>query len=114
MHPADVASAIRAGAQGEWADRKYGWPHKAYFSGVPNPHAGLLEVRASANYKRDGWIQCGDYWHEPPTPAPALTNWKFYSVHLMDASPEDRELIESHLGLRFQFSDDGNVSWKAA
>lgn len=116
MHPADVAAAIRAGAKGEWADRKYGWPHKAYFDGVPNPHAGLMEVRASANFKPDyeGWIQCGDHWHEPPKPAPSTTNGKFYSVHLMDATPEDRETIESHLGLRFTFNDDGGVSWKSA
>ena len=28
MHPADVAAAIKAGAQAHWADHKYGWPHK--------------------------------------------------------------------------------------
>lgn len=113
MHPTDVAAAIKAGAQGEWADRKYGWPHKAYFDGVPNPHAGLPEVRGSANYPRDGWIQCGDRWHEPPKPASSLTNGKFYTVHLVDATPEERELIERHLGLTFTFTDDGKVSWKA-
>jgi hypothetical protein len=115
MHPTDVADAIKAGAKGEFADRKYGWPYKAYFDGVPNPHAGLPEVRGSANYKpegRDDWIRCGDYWHEPPSPAPALTHGKFYSVHLMDASPEERELIENHLGLHFEFTNDGKVSWK--
>lgn len=115
MHPADVANAIRAGARGEWADRKYGWPHKAYFDAIPNPHKGLMEVRSSANFKPEGnddWIQDGEYWHEPPKPAPELTNGKFYSVHLMDACPEDRDLIECHLGLRFEFADDGRVTWK--
>ena len=42
MHPADVAEAIRRGAAGSFADFKYGWPHKAYFERVPNPHPGLL------------------------------------------------------------------------
>lgn len=116
MHPADVAFAIRSGAEGHWADKKYGWPHKAYFEKIPNPHAGLLEVRSAANFKPKGcddWIQVGEkQWHEPPKPANSLTNGKFYSVHLMDASPEDRETIERHLGLHFDFSDDGKVSWE--
>lgn len=74
LHPEDVAAGIRAGATGEWADWKYGWPHKVYFSG---------EVSG-----------------------------KFYTVHLQDATPEDRETIEEHMGLRFTFPDDGQkVSW---
>jgi hypothetical protein len=117
MHPTDVASAIKSGAKGEWADKKYGWPHKAYFDGVPNPHAGLLELRGSANYKPEGehykdWVQDGEYWIEPPRPAGATTNGKFYSVHLMDATPEERDIIEAHLGLHFDFKDDGEVKWK--
>lgn len=115
MHPEDVANAIRAGATGEWADRKYGWTHKAYFEGVPNPHAGLLEVRGSANFKPEGredWVQSGSHWHEPPKPAPEKTRGKFYTVHLQDATPEDRETIETHLGIRFEFHSDGGVSWK--
>lgn len=113
MHPTDVANAIRAGAKGEWADWKYGWPHKANFDGIPNPHAGLMEVRSSANFKAyDDWV-CGggDEWHEPPKPASALTHGKFYSVHLMDASKDDREIIEKHLGLHFEFKEDGTVTW---
>lgn len=117
MHPTDVANAIKSGATGSWADRKYGWPHKAYFEGIPNPHAGLPEVRASANFKPEGhpdWIQDGDHWHEPPRPAAEKTHGKFYSVHLQDATPEEREIIEKHLGLHFEFLDDGRVSWKPA
>jgi hypothetical protein len=116
MHPAAVAAAIRAGARGEWADRKYGWPHKAYFIDIPNPHTGLLESRASANFKpedRPDWIQVDEHhWREPGKPAPETTDGKFYSVHLMDATPEDRETIETHLGLKFEFMDDGRVSWR--
>ncbi|OGO66563.1 MAG: hypothetical protein A2029_01395 [Chloroflexi bacterium RBG_19FT_COMBO_47_9] len=114
MHPADVATAIRVGAIGEWADRKYGWPHKAYFTGVPNPHAGMQEIRDSANYKvYEDWIRAGPKnWHEPGTPAPETTYGKFYTVHLLYASPEEKETIEKHLGFHFDFTDDGKVSWR--
>lgn len=126
MHPADVAAAIRAGARGSWADFKYGWPHKAYFDGVPNPHAGMLETRSSSSTKSEQFPhevreprynertgeRVADYvqYTEAPEPAPAATDGKFYTVHLQDASPEDRETIESHLGLRFTF-EDGGVRW---
>jgi len=111
MHPSDVVAAIKSGARGEWADMKYGWPHKAYFEGVPNPHAGMLEIRASSNHEHEGWIKEGVMWHEPGTPASPTTGGKFYTVHLMDATPEERETIETHLGLKFDFSDDGMVRW---
>jgi len=125
MHPADVAAAILAGAKGSWADRKYGWPHKAYFDKIPNPHAGLLEVRCGGTHKSDmtpvehietryNEITGASYKHktytEHPRPAPATTYGKFYSVHLQDATPEERDIIEKHLGLKFTFQD-GKVSW---
>lgn len=117
MHPSDVVAAIQAGARGEWSDMKYGWPHKAYFDNIPNPHAGLLEIRASANFlpddHRKNWIKTPDgHWHEPGTPAPEKTYGKFYTVHLMDATPIEKTIIEAHLGLHFEFTDDGKVSWK--
>ncbi|MCA0214725.1 MAG: hypothetical protein LCH79_16300 [Proteobacteria bacterium] len=167
MHPADVAAAIRAGAKGDWADWKYGWPHKAYFDGIPNPHAGMLESRMSTSHatpickysgkacehgeqsshrphqsctclapgfvgdaptegvtsggQRMVRVQIGFNrttgapefgWQHPGEPARATTYEKFYTVHLQDATPEDRALIEQHLGLAFEFSDDGRVAWK--
>lgn len=130
LHPEDVAAAIRAGARGSWADRKYGWPHKAYFDAIPNPHAGLPEVRCSSNYSRPELPRevreprydprTGErlddlIWHtESPRPAAATTHGKFYSVHLMDASPEDRALIERHLGIAFDFDGTGGVRWRPA
>lgn len=115
MHPTDVVAAIQAGAHGSWADMKYGWPHKAYFNGVPNPHAGLLECLGTANHPLEGWIQVDDkHWRQPYTPAPATTTGKFYTVHLLDATPEQRQVIERHLGLHFEFDDNGGVRWTAA
>ena len=130
MHPKDVAEAIRAGARGHFADRKYGWPHKAYFNDIPNPHAGMEEVRSSCYSDKkpsgDGWEEAREpqfdqrtgerladriYWIQRSI-AGAKTWGKFYTVHLQDASPEDRETIEKHFGLRFEFTDGGSVSWK--
>lgn len=112
MHPADVAAAIKAGATGSWADMKYGWPHKAYFNGVPNPHAGMLEIRGHATHIVEGWVDMGNGTsHAPAKPADQTVMWKFYSVHLQDASPEDKQTIEFHLGLHFEFTD-GRVSWQ--
>lgn len=115
MHPADVAAAIKLGARGTWADMKYGWPHKAYFHDVPNPHAGLLESRSTATYKvREDWVQTSHGWRDPGTPAAPTVMWKFYTIHLLDATPEDRAVIEQHLGLHFEFSESGQVSWRSA
>lgn len=121
MHPADVAAAIRAGAQFHWADFKYGWPHKAYGRNIPNPHAGLPESRMSTSRPPEGEedrfvrLPAGYYnqatgepeytYCEKPKPAPDTTHGKFYSVHLKDATKEDRETIERHLGARFVFDD---------
>ena len=129
MHPSDLAAAIRAGAKGHWADRKYGWPHKAYFDGVPNPHVGMPEAGSSCSSKSDRYPhevreprydqktgeRVADYvsYTETPRPASATVHGKFYTVHLQDATPEDRKTIEMHLGLSFVFDERG-VSWQPA
>lgn len=77
LHPSKVVEAIKAGAGGEFADMKYGWPHKVYLHDVPG-----------------------------------LGHAKFYTVHLQDAMEEERQIIESYLGLTFTFTEDGGVSWK--
>jgi hypothetical protein len=133
MHPADVATAIRAGAKGNFADWKYGWPHKAYFDKIPNPHAGMLEARSSYGGNPEelengaarfplkvpaGFdSRTGEpkfHYYAPAEPAAPTTYGKFYSVHLQDATPEDRAVIEHHLGLAFDFTPDGKVGWKPA
>lgn len=112
MHPSDVVAAIKAGARGELADMKYGWPHKVYFHGVPNPHEGLLASRSGSNQPQEGYIQVAErMWLSPPTPEPTTTWGKFYTIHLQDATDEEREVIEAYLNLRFTFKD-GGVSWQ--
>lgn len=153
MHPADVAAAINAGARMHWADQKYGWPHKVYVDGIPNPHAGMLESRHGSSHatpfcpkkgapcehgnqsshrspesccmaqcpeqvvtgttdsgaavflKQTGFDQRTgkpEYsWRGAAEPARATTDGKFYSVHLQDASPEDRAVVERAMGRSF-------------
>jgi hypothetical protein len=136
MHPTDLADALRAGATLSWADFKYGWPHKAYIEGVPNPHVHLLEVRSTTTCDRPPqdevaaglWeqYQCGYDTHTgapkfsyrkpiSETPAPARTHGKFYTEHLLDATQEERDVIERAMGLRFTFhgNTEGRVSWRA-
>lgn len=50
-------------------------------------------------------------WHEAGKPAAEKTDGKFYSVHLKDATPEDRAVIERAMGLAFTF-EDGKVWWR--
>lgn len=50
-------------------------------------------------------------WHEEGKPADATTHGKFYTEHLQDATPDDREVIERAMGLRFNFSELPRISW---
>ena len=124
MHPADLAAAISAGATGSWADWKYGWPHKAHFNGIPYLFAGMLESYGGISNPPQNEIDAGKWiklptrrfdpntgepvfhWCKSGEPAKATTHGKFYSVHLQDATPEDRKVIENYLGLQFDFKAD--------
>lgn len=132
MHPADVAAASRAGATGHFADRKYGWPRKAYFENIPNPQAGMLESRRSCSHPAQAEIDAGKWvrvptgqfsrstgaptfsWHDAGNPAAPTIYGKFYRVHLQDAAPEDRATIEKLLVIAFEFTPEGSVSWRPA
>lgn len=126
MHPADVAAAIKAGAVAHFVDRKYGWPHKAYVDSIPNPHAGMIESRIGNSHPPQAEIDAGKWikvrcgydshtgeprytYRDAGAPAGLKTHGKFYSIHLQDATCEDRATIERHLGVAFTFTDDGRV-----
>ena len=51
-------------------------------------------------------------WTEAGKPASDTTYGKFYTEHLQDASPEDRETIERAMGMHFDFNG-GGVAWCA-
>lgn len=74
LHPEDLLNAIKAGGiKLDLADLKYGWPHKFYVEGIPNPLAGQ-QVKCGSN--ADGSPMMG--------PAPAEAFAKFYNDHLLD------------------------------
>lgn len=130
MHPVDLAAAIREGAEVHWADWKYGWPHKLYIDGIPNPHAGMLESRGSCTNPSQAEIDAGKWvrmntgsydqntgkaiwgWFSAGAPAADKTHGKFYTLHLQDATPEDRAVIEARIGLSFEFVGQ-QVTWKS-
>jgi hypothetical protein len=132
MPPSELAAAIKAGARVSWADFKYGWPHKVYVDGVPNPFAGMLAVRSMTYCGKPPQeeLDAGKWERyqvgfdrttgEPEfsyrivgeaRPEPATTHGKFYTEHLQDATPEERVIIERAMGISFTF-DGGKVSWK--
>lgn len=51
-------------------------------------------------------------WRCAGKPAAAVTDGKFYSKHLIDATPEERVVIERAMGLNFEFRPDGRVTWR--
>lgn len=136
--PDDLAVEIqRGGIHPEWADQKYGWPHKLYVE-IPGrddrlhvlgatsrlregdtdyvPVAQVTEEQRAA-VEQGGW---GPDWatrYEGLSFGPRPTHHgKFYSVHLADPAldPSVKQAIEAWSGRSFAFTGDGRVSWHRA
>lgn len=133
-----VSEIVRGRSDGgalrpEWADMKYGWPHKLYVS-IPNrepetvyalgattrlgddderhvPTARLTEEQRTAVERSwgEGWQAHyeGFYFGHRDE-----HYGKFYTVHLADPDldPAVKEFIETWSGRSFSFND-GRVSW---
>lgn len=128
INPDDLAAEPTWHAN--WADRKYGWPHKFYVN-IPNRNPdGLFALSASDSYKRttsdlewyhvdempdelreivqrDRWR--GDYRYFGFGKRP-LHHAKFYSIHHNDPaiSNETKWKIFAVSGMRFRFEDTDN------
>lgn len=114
-----------------WADMKYGWPHKFYVD-IPNRDpdrryiVSASDTRPTGLRADDGWIA----WDQIPDDVHAegwgRGEWKwalvgtrpqhggkFYTAHLADPRISDdvRERIHAVCGLRFTWND-GRVSWR--
>lgn len=106
LHPEDLLKILQIpGTRVNWADQKYGYLHKCYIEGVPNPRAGEI-------------VQMGSRWDgekdEPiMSPAPKTLSNKFYTEHLIDlvGQPELQEvseIIRKRSGVEF-FEQDGKL-----
>jgi len=132
IHPEDLAA--EAAWSAEWADRKYGWPHKFYVN-VTNRHpeqrfltgattgtpTGLMDatwVRPSEvpdDVNTDGWRDLGERYAWVAIGTRPTHHAKFYTAHLADLriDPVALETVQRVSGLRFHF-EEGRVRWEAA
>lgn len=135
IHPDDLAAEPTWRA--EWADRKYGWPHKFYVN-IANRSPDALFVIGSASHlpDRGEWVAWDDvdgvqraaldrdgYTDRADTYRPAYLQFgtrphhygKFYTVHLADPRVSDvtKDTIAGRSGLRFTFVG-GQVRWEVA
>jgi hypothetical protein len=115
----------------DWADMKYGWPHKFYID-IANRDPERLFVSASTAAERRPEPFAGRDWLPVDDIPPELRDgtwlreharWvqlaprakhhaKFYTAHLRDprVSDETRDAIQRISGLRFTWTD-GGVRW---
>lgn len=130
VHPDDLAAEV--GLRADWADRKYGWPHKFYVD-IPNRNASRLYVLSSSSNHHPEWLSTadadpdleevlerdgygkGNRYRPKFVQLGARTNHfgKFYTTHLADQalSADTRIAIEQLCGLHFTFMPEGRVSW---
>lgn len=92
IHPEDLVRFLTNGATLESADWKYGWPHKFYVHGVPNPQAGQI-VEIGSDHK-------GGVTTPIMGPAPATTFVKWYSQHLSDDGFDNEAQVALQEALR--------------
>ncbi len=110
IHPGDLLEAIeKGGVTFDVADWKYGWPHKAYVNGIPNPIAGK-DVRMGS---RSHTGPDGVHVNEPLiSPAPKFSHAKWYNLHLLDDgfdTEAQTALIEKlavYMGIQFRVEGD--------
>lgn len=142
VHPGDLAAEPTWRA--EWADRKYGWPHKFYVK-IPNRSPDALFVVSSTHDAAEGpYAPGGEFWSPPK---PGMIAWadltpeqlaiverdgpreashvsfgtrnnhfgKFYSVHLADPAISDEVKETIQQRSGIRFRfDGGTVSWRSA
>lgn len=130
IHPEDLAA--EAAWTAEWADAKYGWPHKFYVAvpnrepaqrfitgastGTPSGLAGSEWIRPDdlpADVNTEGWSGLSETYQWVSIGTRPTHHAKFYTAHLADpaVNPEALETIQRVSGLRFRFHD-GRVGWE--
>lgn len=139
LHPEDLYSALTNGAKLEASDWKYGWPHKFYVNGIPNPNVGNEVSKAfgsgplpmteenKAHWNRiasthGGRVEITESegrWNAKVYEPDGATTWgKWYNVHLMELSQEAFDLLAPLLnagtGVKFERTLAGDVSYRAS
>lgn len=136
IHPEDLMAVISQGATLGGSDWKYGWPHKYYVEGIPNPKAGQPHKSyVSCRSPPQSEIDAGDWERyqdgfdsrtgEPQhvyrkvysnRPAPATSHAKWYNEHLLDLTPEAFAVVAPVLlakaGIQFSI-EDGKLKYAA-
>lgn len=113
MHPDDLLSFMASApvTLGE-ADWKYGWPHKFYVEGIPNPLAGQRVKSGSRSWTDEsGERRDETIWGTGPATAFA----KFYTEHIADATDLDALAAALNLRLpniRWERDAEGHVMWR--
>jgi hypothetical protein len=97
-----------SGAHFSGSDWKYGWPHKFYLDLPCAPYRTSLGGRY---YTENGKRIAECTWGER-----AVRHHKFYSIHLLDATPEQLErwqrIAQPRLGITFELVD-GKLKYRA-
>ena len=137
INPDDLAPV--EGWVPDWADWKYGWPHKAYINHLASPNPDLefcIQARSApapidtdttrfklvadltdeerAICEADGMGFSGSKLDGYVGFGARKTLFaKLYSVHLADdaISKETKESIGKRIGLKFEFTSEGRIKW---
>lgn len=132
IHPEDLFNAVEAGAELGGSDWKYGWPHKFYVHGVPNPLAGQVvrcgsismhksrepteEERAHySNWREEGDRRVADRM----APAPATLQAKWYNEHIKDFASDQAALaqftewLDKHSDILFNLDPEKGLGYRA-
>lgn len=130
IHPEDLLAVLRNGATLHGSDWKYGWPHKFYVEGIPNPMAGTiipsytycgLRDRLGPTAEQYTYPDGHTTWREKrgEYPAPSTQGAKWYNVHLQDAGYDDAaftELVAAlalYTGIVFKKDEKGELMYAA-
>ena len=132
IHPEDLLRAVNSGATLGGSDWKYGWPHKFYVEGIPNPVAGQMRPMGtvSAGFRKtldqvqaeypdyQNWRQNqhGGWQGDRIAPAPSAVHAKWYNEHLRDLNPAAfaamSDMLFQRARVRFEFVD-GRLRYSA-
>lgn len=115
IHPEDLIRVVEAGAKLGGSDWKYGWPHKFYVNGIPNPLAGqMVEIGSQSTVLADGTRHTEAIMGA----ASAYSHAKWYNEHLLDAGFDDEarakliDILKEHAGIEFGFNN-GKLTYRA-